>query len=244
MAAVTHPSLAAIFGLETWRGVPLLVMEFVPGGTLADCLRAGPLTELQALAMGRSLAGGLEALHAAGLHHHDIKPANIALAAGGLPKLLDFGLAALDTDDAGRDELAGTPLYLSPEAVAGQEAGRSGDLWALAVVLYESVAGVNPFAGGDVADVLARVRAAQVPDVRTFCADASPQIASLLRDLLAAAPERRPASASEFGLRLGEVARALAVVETATAPAVFEIPPERQSGQTWLALSGGPASRL
>ena len=243
MAAVTHPALAGIFGLETWRGVPLLVMEFVPGGTLAARLREGPLSPAHALAMGRSLAGGLEALHAAGLHHHDIKPANIAIGGNGLPRLLDFGLAVQAAEDIGRDELAGTPLYLSPEAVAGRDVSESGDLWALSMVLYESIAGVNPFAGGDVADVLARVCAAQVPDIRAFCPGAPLAVSGLFRDLLATRPELRPASASELGSRLGAVARAMAAADMGTAHAVFEIPPERQSGHTWLAVSGGPASR-
>ena len=243
MAVVTHPSLAGIFALETWRGVPLLVMEFVPGGTLADRLRDGPLRPAVVLDMGRTLAGGLEALHAAGLHHNDVKPANIAVGASGLPKLLDFGLAGLAAADFDEEALAGTPLYLSPEGLAGRDVAESGDLWALAMVLYESIAGVHPFAGGDVADVLAQVRAARVPDIRMFCPDGSPLLARLFSDLLSTTPERRPATASELGTRLGAVARALAAGGAASGLSTLEIPPEQQSGHTWLAVSGGPALR-
>ena len=97
-----HPNLALIFAAESWHGMPMLVVEFLEGGSLADRLRGGrrlPLTEV--LALGVSLSDGLEHLHAAGILHRDIKPSNIGYTAAGQPKLLDFGLARI-LDDSHR----------------------------------------------------------------------------------------------------------------------------------------------
>ena len=93
MARVTHPAVAQIHGVESWRGCPFLVVEFLSGGTLADGLRGGRVTESQAAATAAALAEGLAALHRAGYLHGGVKPSNNGFAADGTPKLLDFGLA-------------------------------------------------------------------------------------------------------------------------------------------------------
>ena len=91
MAAVSHPNVAILHGLEMWRGVPLLVMEFLDGGTLAGQLLKSPLKVASALGLALDLAEGLDSLHSLGLIHiRDIKPSNIGFSASGAPKLLDF----------------------------------------------------------------------------------------------------------------------------------------------------------
>jgi hypothetical protein len=179
MAAVSHPSLAVIYGAETWKAVPVLIVEFFEGGTLSDRLRRGPMPEAEAIALGITLAQALERVHAAGMLHRDVKPSNVAFTRDGAPKLLDFGLARLvergdepDAYDSGESgvlsdrrpstaattsQLAGTPLYLSPEAVRGQAPDPSFDLWALGVLLLEAIAGRHPWAGLSTDEVLARV---------------------------------------------------------------------------------------
>jgi hypothetical protein len=161
MAALNHESLATIFGLELWRRTPVLVVEYLPGGTLAGRLINGPLPLREAVAIGIRLAGALAYMHKRGVLHRDLKPSNIAFAATGAPKLLDFGLATLTgsvsndgraSADAGRHRtFAGTPAYLPPEAYRGAAANPGFDLWALSVVVLESITGRNPFepdAGG------------------------------------------------------------------------------------------------
>ena len=152
MAAIRHESLAAIHGLEIWRDTPVLVVEYFPRGTLADRLRAGPLSCAEAARLALDLASALAHMHARGLLHRDIKPANIALTDQGSARLLDFGLAVVTAEDAdaGRsangiaDHAAGTPAYAAPETCYGAEAAATGDLWSLSVVTLEALTGANP----------------------------------------------------------------------------------------------------
>jgi hypothetical protein len=175
MASFSHPNLALIFGAEVWQGQPLLVIEYLPGGTLADRLRRGPLGVRKAILLGIAMTAVLEAIHRAGVLHRDIKPSNIGFTADGIPKLLDFGLARLISSTAvistrrpllaararrpwarlASEQLTarsvtdgvvrGTPLYMSPEAADGQSPDSSFDLWSLNVVLYEAIFGRHPF---------------------------------------------------------------------------------------------------
>ena len=155
MATVTHPAVAQIHGVESWRGRPFLVVEFLPGGTLEDRLRDRPIDPAEAVSVVARLAGALAALHEKGCLHGDIKPSNIGFTAEGSPKLLDFGLAHA-VDDAAM--VGGTLPYLSPEVLAGRTAGEADDVWALSVVLYEMVLGRHPFAGGALDEMQSRIR--------------------------------------------------------------------------------------
>ena len=200
MASVVHPNLAVIHGIETWRGVPFLVEEYLAGGTLADRLRAGRMDIDAALALGITLAGVLGQLHAAGVVHCDIKPSNIGFTDGGVVKLLDFGLAHLlrgsgdlipstastsDGLDSGasvivtKRGLMGTPLYMSPEAILAERPAPAFDLWALAVVMYEAIAGQRPFQGRDTDEVFRRVSEGTFADLATLRDDCPSSVAYL-----------------------------------------------------------------
>lgn len=174
MAAVSHPHLATLHGLEVWRGKPLLVMEYLEGGTLADRIRRGPIAASIAVSAAASVASALSALHEAGVIHGDVKPSNIGFTAGAQPKLFDFGLARLvpathgagvaqglttwsiSTSDA-RAALRGTPAYLSPEVLGGEAASFEDDLWGLSVTLLEAVTGINPYRADTPAATVGRV---------------------------------------------------------------------------------------
>jgi len=164
MAAVTHPNLAVVYGVETWRGVPFVIEEYLPGGTLADRLVDGPIAIPAALDLGLTLVDVLGRLHDRGIVHRDVKPGNIGFTQAGMLKLLDFGVAQLvqaaesaseDTTRGGdarrhRDRahaVVGTPAYMSPEALLGQPPRPAFDLWSLSVVLYEALTGIRPFPG-------------------------------------------------------------------------------------------------
>lgn len=186
MAMVSHPHLAVVHGIETWRDVPFLVEEFLAGGTLASRLTAGPLPLEDVLDLGLALTDALQHLHAARLLHCDIKPSNIGFTAQGAVKLLDFGLARIlreaqppadveTTEHPGpgsalvanstHGALAGTPFYMSPETVRGERPTPAVDLWSLAVVLYECLTGGRPFTGNTPAEIFAAVVSDRRPDI-------------------------------------------------------------------------------
>ena len=145
MATVNHPAIAHVYGIESWRNRPFLVVEFLPGGTLADRLRRGPVPAARAVDIGARLADALAALHEAGYMHGDIKPSNVGLTSDGSPKLLDFGLARETSDGAATR--GGTVRYLSPEVLSGLPADEADDVWSLCVMLHEIVSGEHPFCG-------------------------------------------------------------------------------------------------
>jgi hypothetical protein len=218
MAAVEHPSLALIFGVEVWQDTPVLVAEYLPNGTLAAQLRAGPLALDRVIDLGAKLADALVALHERRLLHRDIKPSNIGFNQAGAPKLLDFGLVRLlersrpgasgptpfDPDGASTStsSLAGTPLYLPPEAMTGDPPDVANDLWGLALVLFESAAGTHPFLAPTVGEVFARVQEGRVDDIRRWCPDASAGMAAFFARALHVDGRRRFDSAAEFGRTL------------------------------------------
>ena len=222
MAAVLHPNLAMIYGTEQWRGTPMLIVEYLDGGTLRDSIRRGPVSFVEAIDLGIVLADVLDCVHASGVLHRDVKPSNIGYTGDGRPKLLDFGLALLNrTQDfnlsaeplSGRaiemlaesadpaatvtvgERLVGTPLYLAPEALAGVPPQPSFDLWGLALVLYEAVAGYHPFAAADVGTVLAAAGRGSVPDIRDYRPTCPTGLATFLRDALSQNVARRPPNA-------------------------------------------------
>ena len=205
MTTVTHPAVAQIHGVESWRGRPFLVVEFLGGGTLEDRLRDGPIAPAQAVSVVARLAEALAALHEKGFLHGDVKPSNIGFTAEGSPKLLDFGLAHA-VDDAAI--LGGTLPYLSPEVLAGRPAEEADDVWSLCVVLYEMVSGRHPFAGGALAAVRRRIRrqrlAAAGPDA-SAAPTAATAVVAFAAAVLTATRAERPGTARVFARALGLV---------------------------------------
>ena len=180
LAALNHPHIAAIYGLEHADGVTCLVLELVEGPTLADRLMTGPIPAPEALRIAGQIADALEAAHAKGIVHRDLKPANVKLTADGKVKVLDFGLAkAFDlaqstgpargalTELRGQNTEAGlvmgTPSYMSPEQAEGRPVDKRADVWSFGVVLYEMLTGKRLFDGKSDAHVLVHVME-QEPD--------------------------------------------------------------------------------
>ena len=234
-AAVSHPHLAPVFGMETWQGTPMLVMELLEGGTLAQRVFREGLAAVETVELGIAMADALGQLHAADILHRDLKPSNIGYTRDGVPKLMDFGIARVvfelrdeegledwDEDDtevavwpAGgepgadpRQRFVGTLSYLSPEAVRGDPADASFDLWGLCVVLYECLLGRKVFSGTN-AQIVERIRAGRVPDFAQVCPGRAPALADFFRDALHRTPSRRPATAQELRRRLETVRQSL-----------------------------------
>jgi eukaryotic-like serine/threonine-protein kinase len=169
LASLNHPGIATLHGLEEADGQRFLVMELVPGVTLAERLHRGPLPVAEALAVGRQMADALEAAHEKGVVHRDLKPANVKLTPDGRVKLLDFGLAkALEgagselatrsAEEATREgAIVGTPAYMSPEQARGEVVDRRTDVWGFGCCLFECLSARKAFAGNTASDRLAAV---------------------------------------------------------------------------------------
>ncbi len=223
MASLNHESLATLYGLELWRGTPILVVEYFPNGTLAARLSSGPLSADAAVALGIRLARALVYMHGRAVHHRDLKPSNIAFTASGAAKLLDFGLATLSSpeEDAGDESsgcgtaigarFVGTRGYAPPEALRGQPSSAQSDRWALAVVVLEAACGVNPLAAAHRNEARRETARADVTALYRQCLGAVPELRWFLDRALAPLPEDRFQTSDDFLAALEEVAGALAV---------------------------------
>ncbi|WP_405988652.1 serine/threonine-protein kinase [Streptomyces sp. NBC_00986] len=167
LARVEHPNVVTIHHIvdEGVGTYPWLVMELVQGGSLADRLARGPMSPAEAAQLGRGVLDALDAAHAAGVQHRDVKPANVLLRTDGRPVLTDFGIAAIRDATAltATGSIIGTPDYMAPERVSGQSGGPAADLWSLAMMLYVAVEGHHPLQRGTTLATLAAVLQEDVP---------------------------------------------------------------------------------
>jgi serine/threonine-protein kinase len=185
---VSHPNCCRVYDLAESDGQPFLTMEFVDGEDLAGLFRrVGRLPEEKAVEVARQLCAALAAVHDQGLLHRDLKPANVMLDGRGKVRLADFGLAAAAGE--GGDARSGTPAYMAPEQLAGQQASARSDLYALGLVLYELFTGRVAYAGTD--------RAAPPSKPSSHVNGLSPAVERTILRCLAADPTGRPASADE-----------------------------------------------
>ena len=147
-AQLVHPNAVAVFDTGEHEGTAYIVMECLPGRTLADEMAEGPMAGPRARSVALQVLGALDAAHRAGVIHRDVKPGNILLTADGTAKVGDFGIAKTTEglDHTATGMIVGTPSYLAPERITGSPATARSDLYAVGVVLYEALAGARPFA--------------------------------------------------------------------------------------------------
>jgi tetratricopeptide (TPR) repeat protein len=161
-ARLQHPNICPVFEAGEIGGTVYLSMALVDGQPLAQRLRGGPLPPAEAAALVRTVALAMAEAHRAGVVHRDLKPANVLLNARGEPVVMDFGLAR-DARFRGEERLTrdgalvGTPAYLPPEQVGGEEAGPAGDIYSLGVVLYECLTGRVPFRAASLGELVAQI---------------------------------------------------------------------------------------
>jgi len=200
-ASLRHDHVVAIYGVGDHAEQPYLVMEYVPGGSLADrLLRKGKLSCAEVVRLGIEVASGLAAAHAKGIVHRDIKPGNVLWdVESGRYKLTDFGLAkALDDVSLTRSgTLVGTPEFLSPEQAEGAAVDARSDLFSLGAMLYAAFLGESPFHADSTIGVLHRVRTYSPPDLRQVHANCPADLAQVVARLLAKNRERRYQSAAD-----------------------------------------------
>ncbi len=159
VAALDHPNIIVVHAIDESGGTPFIVMELVRGQTLRRLMPGGGLPLRHLLDYAIPIADALAAAHASGVTHHDLKPENVMVTMDGRVKVLDFGIARrrrtpaarVDAPDARPGGLAGTPAYMAPEQLLGEDAGPQSDVFAFGTLLYEMVAGERPFRGDSLA---------------------------------------------------------------------------------------------
>ncbi len=231
LAALNHPSIATIYGLEQSGSTHYLVMELVPGDTLQQRVkRDGAVPIEEALAIAKQIAEALEAAHEKSIIHRDLKPANVKLTPEGKVKVLDFGLAKAFEDDASTVDMnnsptlsraatmqgviLGTAAYMSPEQARGRAVDKRTDIWAFGCVLYELLTGKQIFHGEDITDILAAVVRAE-PDWSRLPPATPTKIRDLLRRCLQKDRAQRLRDAGDARIEIQEALTAPAATESA-----------------------------
>lgn len=206
-ARLSHPNVVGVYDTGEDDGIPFLVMELLPGRTLAEEISAGPVEQEWLKRVAGDVLQALGAAHAAGIVHRDIKPGNIVLGNDGCAKVTDFGIAktlevaagdALSNDLTSTNQLVGTPAYLAPERIDASPATPRSDLYSVGVVLYEALGGQKPFTGQTaiaVADAVQRSTPTPLAELRP---DADPALVAVIERAMARNPAERYASAEEM----------------------------------------------
>jgi serine/threonine-protein kinase len=218
LALLNHPNIATIHGLEESNGVHFLVMELIPGVTLAERLSSGPIEVEEALEIARQVAEALEAAHKKGVIHRDLKPGNVKVTPEGKVKVLDFGLAKASVGgelDLSRTlvpgevrteegKILGTPAYMSPEHARGKPVDKRTDIWAFGCVLYELLTARPAFRGETISDTIAAVLERE-PDWQALPPKTPQKVRDLLRRCLQKNSEHRLHDSADARLEIEEV---------------------------------------
>ncbi|MBM4422137.1 MAG: serine/threonine protein kinase [Chloroflexi bacterium] len=183
-----HPNIVG-FGDAFQHGEQYVIaMEYVPGGSLHDLIKQGPLPIDRARQIALDLCDALIRAHRLNIIHRDIKPENVLLAADGTPKLTDFGVARLVSEGnrlTGTGTQVGTPFYMSPEAWEGKPLDAQADIWSLGIVLYEMLSGEVPFGGETLVVVMNKVLTTPLPELKTKRADVPEGLTKIVAGMLA-----------------------------------------------------------
>ena len=210
LASLDHPHVVPVYDFVERDGVCLLVMELLPGGTLRSRASDGAgLTAPKAVALSLACASGLSAAHRRGILHRDVKPDNLLFAASGVLKVTDFGIAKViggaDTVMTRAGDVLGTPAYIAPEQVLGGELSPATDVYALATMLYQLLAGVFPFSHDGPAVALLFKHAHEAPKPLRDVAPHVPEaVAEVVMRGLATDPAQRFQTAESFGAALAQ----------------------------------------
>jgi Tol biopolymer transport system component len=219
LAALNHPNIAGIYGLEDSTGVCALVMELVEGSTLAEWILRSPIAIEEVLPLAKQLADALEYAHERGIIHRDLKPANLKVRADGTLKVLDFGLAKALADDAATANvhssptltveatragvILGTAAYMAPEQARCKPVDRRADIWSFGCVLFEMLAGRLVFGGETVTDTLSAILTKE-PDWSQLSSTTPPRIRELLRRCLEKDARKRLQSIGDARIEIEE----------------------------------------
>jgi serine/threonine protein kinase len=207
-AALTHPGICTVYALEEIDGQIYIASEYVDGRTLRDEIAASerPPTAAAIAGTASELAAALASAHARGIVHRDLKPENIMRTVDGRLKILDFGLARIDSSDSAptisfatqAGVMVGTPAYMAPEQITGQKVDARADVFAFGVLMYEYACGVHPFEAATTLATVARVIESDVAPLTSRTGEVGSAMADVIARCLKKSPADRFASASEI----------------------------------------------
>lgn len=254
-ASLSDPHAVAVYDTGEHEGLPYIVMERLPGETLADRIATGPQDPAWVRQVAGEVLAALGAAHAAGLVHRDVKPGNILITADNHAKIADFGIAkSLEASDGSLDltgtgQLLGTPAYLPPERLDGGPATAQSDLYSLGVVLYEALTGRCPFPGETPVATAMAIIAGDYPPLDEVRPGLDPALVTTVQRAMAADPAQRFESAAAMAAALAMRDPTIAMVDDLTlvhaaAPgtAILDHPVMRETTEVPLAAAA-PAGR-
>jgi serine/threonine-protein kinase len=207
LASLRHPGVVTVYDYGVDSGRPYLVMELLPGPSLAELLRSSGALEIDTVRRyGSQTASALQAVHDAGVVHRDLKPANVVLDNTGSARLVDFGIALGATFEATLTEhgaIIGSAAYLAPEQATGGRANARSDLYSFGCLLMTLLTGKPPFTDDTPVDLLGKHLSETPPLCSSRRPDVPADLDALVAELLAKRPEERPANCAEVARRLG-----------------------------------------
>ncbi|MGY4711825.1 serine/threonine-protein kinase [Mycolicibacterium sp. CBM1] len=240
-ASLSHPNIVAVYDFGEHRGNPFIVLERLPGRTLADLIGAGPMPVQHVRSMLDDVLAGLGAAHNAGMLHRDVKPGNILVSAtGDAMKVADFGIAkTVGTAHTTTGQIVGTMSYLSPQRLAGEPASVGDDLYAVGLMAYEALVGRPAFRHDDAAAMAGAIMNTTLPPVAAVRSDVDPILAAVVDRAMTRNPLQRFASADQMRAALAGDRQALIgpaavsrpptkVLEHPVASAPYVVPPPRR----------------
>jgi serine/threonine protein kinase len=201
IAQMRHPNIVNVYDFGEFEGTPYMIVEYVPGGSLAGKMLQEPLDADTALGYLRGIAEGLDYAHSLGIVHRDVKPANVLLETNGAPVIADFGLVKLmqgSSIQSMTGVTTGTPAYMAPEQVMGHQVSAAADRYSLATIAYEMLTGSIPFAGEGVLELLYAHVHREPPAPSSRNAALSPAVDAVILRGLAKDPDARWQSCSAF----------------------------------------------
>jgi tRNA A-37 threonylcarbamoyl transferase component Bud32 len=212
---VSHPNVCRVYDIVEADGQTFLTMEWIDGESLASLLhRKGRLPKDTAIGIARQISVGLAAAHDEGVLHRDLKPGNVMIDERGVVRITDFGLATTAVSVRGATAREGTPLYMSPEQLAGAEVTTQSDMYALGLVLFEVFTGRHAFPGRTLDEIL-ELRSSPPPDPKSLAPDLHPAVSHVILRCLDVDPMRRPPSGREVAAALPGGARLVEAIAAA-----------------------------
>lgn len=191
-ATINHPNVVAVYDSGEDGGRPFIVMERLPGRTLADEIAEAPVPAGRVRVVLADVLSALGAAHAAGVLHRDIKPGNVLFSTAGAVKVTDFGIAkTAESNQTATGEVLGTVAYLSPDRIEGKPAGVTDDLYAVGVMGYEMVAGFRPFSGDNILSVARAILQHDAAPLRALSHSADPMLVGTIERAMAPDPVAR-----------------------------------------------------